>query len=201
MHREKVLTIPEAHFAYCYFNGFRWHTEDYAKALLDVKKMQWVDRDKAESDPKFKQLVAYVIIHRKDKIFNYVRTSTSNESRLHAKRSIGVGGHISYGDLHQPNIVLAAAKREVAEEVNIQGKVAGWHPLGYIYDPRNAVGRVHIGCVFTVEVNSTLVQPIEDKLGDTVFTPLEELIERRGEFEHWSDLIFDFLPAFLAVDE
>ncbi len=53
-----------------------------------------------EDDPSFKQLIPYVLFRWTDAdgtvhLFEYLRGSGQGERRLHAKRSVGVGGHIS----------------------------------------------------------------------------------------------------------
>ena len=57
-----------------------------------------------EEDPSFKQLIPYMLFrHRSppgpDMVFQYTRGTGMGEGRLHRKRSVGIGGHISADDV------------------------------------------------------------------------------------------------------
>ena len=82
-----------------------------------------------EEDPSFKQLIPYVIFRYRDPqggmfVFQYTRGKGQGEGRLHSKRSVGIGGHISADDRDcgQPRATAAyheGMRRELAEEVAI----------------------------------------------------------------------------------
>ena len=69
-----------------------------------------------EEDPSFKQLIPYVLFRWTDAdgtvhLFEYLRGSGQGERRLHAKRSVGVGGHISTIDADgRPSRTTSTAK-------------------------------------------------------------------------------------------
>ncbi len=80
-----------------------------------------------EEDPSFKQLIPYVLFRWTDAdgtvhLFEYQRGSGQGERRLHAKRSVGVGGHISSIDAeagHLHHVYREGMRRELDEEVLI----------------------------------------------------------------------------------
>ena len=80
-----------------------------------------------EEDPSFKQLIPYVLFRWTDddgtvQLFQYQRGGGMGERRLHAKRSVGVGGHISSLDAaagHLHHVYREGMQRELAEEVAI----------------------------------------------------------------------------------
>lgn len=72
-----------------------------------------------ETDPRFKQIIPYLIYVRDGKILTYLKTKQSSESRLHGKWSIGIGGHINPADGKGIRAVFTAAKRESKEEIGL----------------------------------------------------------------------------------
>ena len=96
---EHVLVVPTLLFHEIgYFQGFHENVVPYLKTLLDPAHTRYMPRDLAEQDPSYKQLIPYCIFRHGDDIFCYTRGTAQGEARLHAKRSIGVGGHISTVD-------------------------------------------------------------------------------------------------------
>jgi len=58
-----------------------------------------VDRDQAEKDKHYKQIIPYAIfVNEKGEIFNYQRGKSGAEDRLKNLRSVGIGGHINLED-------------------------------------------------------------------------------------------------------
>ena len=97
---EHVLVVPTQLFHDIgYIQGFTHDVEKYLDRLLDAKNTSYRPRPDMEEDPSFKQLIPYVIFRHTDddgtvRILHYARGSGGGESRLHAKLSIGIGGHI-----------------------------------------------------------------------------------------------------------
>ena len=145
-----------------------------------------------EENASFKQLIPYVIFrHRdaagRDHVFQYTRGKGMGEDRLHSKRSIGVGGHISVHDRITEDAVPYAEgmRRELEEEVNIDTPYVD-NCVGLINDDQTPVGRVHLGVVHLFEVERPAVTPREDELVDAGFRPVEELLADLDRFESWS---------------
>jgi predicted NUDIX family phosphoesterase len=123
-------------------------------------------------------------------LFEYLRGSGQGERRLHAKRSVGIGGHISTLDAaagHLQNVYREGMRRELEEEVAIDTpyteKIAG-----LINDDETPVGRVHLGVVHLCDVERPDIRPREADLLDGRFSPVSEILPRLGEFESWSEI-------------
>jgi predicted NUDIX family phosphoesterase len=191
---ERVLVVPTAVFHEAgAFQGFSPRVEHYLPCLLDPARLSFRPRGEVESDPSYKQLIPYVVLRWRDQVFHYTRGKRATETRLHALRSIGVGGHISaddtslFGDLYRE-----ALAREVAEEVVLETSYEE-HCLGLINDDSNPVGQVHLGIVHVFELAEPRVQRREQALTRSGFAPLAELRAQREEFETWSQFVLDVL--------
>src|SRR5690554_1030040 len=92
---EEVLVVPRALLEEIgMFQGIRTAEVDEAvKRLLDPAAHFFMDRAAAEEDPTHKQIIPYCVFRHGDRVLHYTRGKAGGESRLHAKRSVGVGGH------------------------------------------------------------------------------------------------------------
>ena len=191
---EEVLVVSANRFrAAGEFHGFRPYDVDYHRALLDSSHFSFRPRKEVEIDPSFKQLIPYVVLRCRDDIFHYTRGSAGTETRLQSLRSIGIGGHICKEDATAiADPYRAGMLRELDEEVVIEG---AWteRPLGFIYDDRTPVGSVHIGIVHVVDLCEPLARPREAAIDEAGFMRFRELLERRSEFETWSQFAMDAL--------
>src|SRR5262245_19182800 len=132
---EHVLVVPtEVFHRLGHFQGFCGDTERYLRELLDPAHTSYQPRSAMEQDPSYKQLIPYVIFRHREadgqtRLFQYTRGKGQGESRLHAKRSIGIGGHISADDSAQRSAYEEGMRRELEEEVIIdapyQGRLVG----------------------------------------------------------------------------
>jgi predicted NUDIX family phosphoesterase len=123
-------------------------------------------------------------------LFDYLRGSGQGERRLHAKRSVGVGGHISSLDAAagQSNDAYdEGMRRELDEEVAIATAYTE-RIAGLINDDETPVGRVHLGIVHLCEVREPNVRPREADILDARFRPIDEIVARLEEFESWSQI-------------
>lgn len=177
---EEVLVIPRALLDEIgAFSGIRsGDIEPAISRLLDPANHFFMDRATAEDDPTHKQIIPYCIIRCGDRILNYTRGKAGGEARLHALRSVGVGGHINPidtgGGRTGPDAYQAAVERELSEElifeVPHQNRI-----IGLLNDESNPVGQVHLGIVHLIDVESDAVHSNEDALADLTFTPLADL--------------------------
>src|SRR5688572_6425742 len=132
---EHVLVVPtEVFHRLGHFQGFSGEVERYLRGLLDPAHTSYQPRPAMEQDPSFKQLIPYVIFQYVDservtRVFQYTRGKGQGEARLHAKRSIGIGGHISADDANEPSAYEEGMRRELEEEVIIdtayRGRIVG----------------------------------------------------------------------------
>ena len=125
--------------------------------VLDDFTPLWCKREDAEADENYKQIIPYAIVRcRHDGLLAcYPRKGA--ESRLHGKWSLGVGGHINPEDDQNgaSRTALAALRRELAEEFDgIDIGRAEIALVGVINEEHSAVGRVHLGIVYLVTVQS-----------------------------------------------
>ncbi|MFC7336080.1 hypothetical protein ACFQY0_02735 [Haloferula chungangensis] len=189
---EEVLVVPRSLLDEIgSFEGIRTEGMDAAiERLLDPANHFFMDRAEAEDDPSHKQLIPYCVIRCGSRILNYTRGKAGGEARLHAKRSVGVGGHINPvdtgGGRTGPDAYLAAVERELSEElvfkVEPRNKI-----IALLNDESNTVGQVHLGIVHVIELESDDVQSNEDALADLNFTELSELAGPMFErLETWS---------------
>jgi predicted NUDIX family phosphoesterase len=207
---EKVLVVPTGLFHELgYFQGFSPEVARYLPRLLDGQQVAYRPRGQMEEDPSFKQLIPYVLFRWSDAagvvhLFEYLRGGGGGERRLHAKRSVGVGGHISSIDsaageeaasgsgLHQ--VYREGMRRELYEEVSID-TAYDERIMGLINDDETPVGRVHLGVVHLCDVAEPLVRPREADILDARFCPAGEIFGRLDEFESWSQIVVRALFA------
>lgn len=191
---EEVLVIPTQVFHDAgLFQGFDARVDHYLPRLLDRVHFRYLRRSQAEDDPSFKQIIPYVVLKCRDQVFNYVRGKRASETRLHALRSIGVGGHINPGDASLfDDAYRTAMLRELAEEVRIDCSYED-RCLGVINDDGTPVGQVHLGIVHLFELAEPAVQRREQGLTQAGFDAIADLKEARAQFETWSQFVLDVL--------
>ncbi len=186
---EHVLVVPTLLFHELgYFQGFNSNIDRYIETLLDPAHTSFRPRNEVEEDPSYKQLIPYCIFRHAGQVFYYKRGKKGGEGRLHSKRSIGIGGHISSTDqLSGDRRYLEAMHREIAEEVFLE---SGFKDVcvGLINDDETPVGRVHLGIVHIFDLDAAKVRPREESILETGFANPAELLRDIGEFETWSQI-------------
>jgi predicted NUDIX family phosphoesterase len=189
---EQVLVVPRPLFdALGTFQGIRTHGLDQAvDRLLDPENHFFMDRAEAEADPTHKQLIPYCLIRCGSAILSYTRGKSGGEDRLHAKLSVGVGGHINPVDTGNgrtgKDAYFAAVERELQEELVFDTTHTN-RIAALLNDDSNEVGRVHLGIVHVIDLEDTRVHAREDALANLSF---HELVELQGtlfpNLESWS---------------
>ena len=200
--QEDVLVVPRSILERAgMFQGFCGDTAAYLPLLLDPTHTSWRPRASVEEDPSFKQLIPYCVLawraeNASPRYFAYTRGGGQSEARLRAKRSVGIGGHISScdGEYGDNTSYEAGMRREIDEEIAIGG---GWRSrcVGLINDDSNAVGSVHLGIVHVLELERPEVASREKELVECGFDTLEQLLADRERFETWSQIALDALAA------
>ncbi len=199
---EHVLAVPTAAFHQLgHFQGFCGETDRYLAGLLRPELVSYQPRAAMEQDPSFKQFIPYVVFRHRDaqgttQLFQYTRGGGQGERRLHAKRSVGIGGHISSTDADTPSAdpYREGLLRELAEEVAISTAYVE-SCVGLINDDETEVGRVHLGVVHVFDVETPAVKPQEADILDAGFRPVEELLRDLEQFETWSQICLKALFA------
>ncbi|TWU20087.1 hypothetical protein Pla52o_46010 [Novipirellula galeiformis] len=191
---EHILVIPESVIASIgVIDGFEANVDRFLKPILASDQLSFQPRTPMETDPSFKQLIPYVLLQWTEpdgttKLFTYTRGGGGGETRLHAKRSVGIGGHISREDAADGADPYATGMhREIAEEIHLG---AGYQETqeGLIYDPSNEVGKVHLGVVHRFVLDSPEVHSNEADLAEGGFVSVEELKADIEQLETWSQL-------------
>jgi predicted NUDIX family phosphoesterase len=177
---EQVLVVPRALLEEIgAFEGIRTEgLEEAVGRLLDPANHFFMDRAEAEEDPSHKQLIPYCIFRCGDRILHYTRGKSGGESRLHAKISVGVGGHVNPVDMDGGKAGSAAYHAAVTREIEEELELPEDHQhsiIALLNDDSNPVGQVHLGIVHLVELQSEAVASREDALSDLGFTALAEL--------------------------
>lgn len=192
-----VVPTPELH-AIGHFQGFSPDVERYLTPLLASEGLSYRPRGPMEEDPAFKQLIPYVLLRHTDaggvvRVFSYQRGQGGGEARLRAKRSVGVGGHISTLDAaHETaaadeGLYRRGLERELAEEIRIDTAYTE-SMVGLINDDETPVGRVHLGVVHVFDVETPQVSPLEDDLADARFLAVDEILADLDGYESWSQI-------------
>jgi predicted NUDIX family phosphoesterase len=193
---ERILVVPTQLFHELgYFQGFSREIDRYWPRLVEGDHVEYRARGQMEDDPSFKQLIPYVLFRWTDNkgtvhIFEYQRGSGQGERRLHAKRSVGVGGHISSIDAesgHSPDAYGEGMRRELEEEVIIETPFTE-SIVGLINDDETPVGRVHLGMVHLCDVGKPNVRPREADILEARFSPVADILTRLDLFESWSEI-------------
>lgn len=191
---EHVLVVPTLLFHEVgYFEGFNPNVDQYLSTLLNPAHMSYRPRNEVEEDPSFKQLIPYCIFRCEGRIFHYTRGKLQGEGRLHSKRSVGIGGHISSEDrLDAETRYFEAMHREIEEEVYLE---TGHRDrcVGLINDDATEVGRVHLGIVHIFDLDAPKVRPREESILEAGFASPSELVRDRDRFESWSQICLDHL--------
>lgn len=191
---ERVLCIPTERLEQVgEFFGFVPVTDNLHAKLFDPVVFSFRPRSDVETDPAFKQLIPYAVLRHDGRVFHYRRGEKGTETRLHTKRSVGIGGHISADDAAATGDAYTTGMlRELHEEVSI-GTPFSNRLLGFLYDPRTPVGEVHLGVFHLLDLESPNVLPREAAISNAGFADLEVLKCQCEEFETWSQFVLPVL--------
>ena len=192
---EQVLVVPtEVFHRLGHFQGFCADVDRYRRHLLDPAHVSYRPRGLMEQDPSFKQLIPYCVFRHVEadgrvSVFQYTRGGGQGEGRLRAKRSVGVGGHISADDHASgaPDPYLEGLRRELAEEIEIDTPYRE-QCVGLINDDETEVGRVHLGIVHIFDVERPAIRPRESEMIECGFRPADALLADLAGFETWSSI-------------
>jgi predicted NUDIX family phosphoesterase len=171
-----------------------WHgvLDRGAEPYLSVieREGRFAPRAAMETDPRFKQVIPYLVLRDRDGYFLMRRTRAGADARLHDRFSIGVGGHLNPGDVD----LGGGLAREWAEELDAPF-VPEFRLVGLLNDDGTEVGRVHVGVVFTAEAHGRPVAVREKHKLEGRFVPPGDVLAVRERMETWSQLVFDFVSG------
>lgn len=200
----KVLCLPQAEFNNLGIKTGFTYDNDLCWKIVENSKLEFIEREKAELDPSWKQIIPYVVVEPWEKfnhVFAYQRTKQGAEGRLHGNYSIGVGGHIDEEDMEY---VIArndeeafratfceAVYRELDEELSLFRSCFNFTLMGALYDDSNEVGRVHLGIVVKLLTNEEEVRP-EGQMANAKFYQKNEL-KNLTPWENWSKILLEHI--------
>ncbi len=181
------------------FQGLSLEVEKYLPVVTSAAHLVYRNRSEAEQDPRYKQLIPYVLLVCHDKILRYRRGRGGQETRLHGLYSVGVGGHISeedHGLFSSDRGYQEGMRRELMEEVAID---AGHGPaVAAINDDSTEVGRVHFGVVHVVRVSDGNIANRCSGIVGPEFIPMVDAVKDPSGYESWSRFCLEHLDLLLS---
>lgn len=195
---EYVLVFPTSVLRELkHFQGLCFDISRYMNVLNH--NYRFMRRKEVEKDFSYKQLIPYVILHYKDKIFSYRRGALLSEERLLDNYSIGIGGHISISD---PNLFTdtydEGMHREIREELYIDTEYID-NMAAMINDDSDEVGKVHFGIVHIFDLTKPLVRKKEKSINEPKFLEIEELKRNIDRYENWSKICINNIQKLLEL--
>ena len=166
--RAKTLDFGLKESAPDYFKGTSLMGNDFHTLLMDALKSPTAitleDRFYCEDNPEFLQLLPYITIKDSgsNDILAYQRPYTGDEARLHAKWSIGWGGHIDQPRANGTGVfdyIIGHARRELIEEVPFDMVRIGEHLQ--MHNPQGPLTRIlesELYDQFAVKRNYTIIR-------------------------------------------
>lgn len=162
-----------------------------------------VDRALAETNPDWQQPIPYCLLTSGGRTFCVRRRTRGTEKRLHGLYSVGLGGHVGPVDRSAAapgDLMQTCLERELREELVLPpGPLPRARLAGLVKDDSNAVGKVHAGLVYHLELPPTTAAKVavrEISKLHGAFTPLVELQDLWQDprrFETWSQLVLGAL--------
>lgn len=188
----------------------------YEEHLNNLQRY-FIDRQEAEKNPEYLQVIPYTVVGNGDGILRFQRGVKSGEDRLKAKHSIGFGGHIDFedgkvDDQNVPNVtyILDAIQRELNEElgglmIDLRPHILYQIRWGFsfiIFDDSEEVGSVHLG-IYSFALISAFKDLLNDKneivsgepdvIERLKFLPREKILAsfmcNEVIYENWSQLV------------
>jgi predicted NUDIX family phosphoesterase len=179
------------------FQGISFEVDKYMDVILNPMNHTFLKRKDAETNPEYKQLIPYALLHCGSDVFVYRRGKLLAEKRLLGNYSLGIGGHISVTD---PGLFGTnyedGLKREINEEVIIESTYTQ-RIVALINDDSNEVGKVHFGIVHALTLDKPLVKPREKSINETKFVGINALQKDVDGFENWSKICIEHIQQII----
>ncbi len=148
----------------------------------------------------FPQLLCYITVRNQDQLLSYSR-GTGAESRLHAFRSVGFGGHVDIkdvvieddGNINALHTLADAAEREMEEELDYRAWITVPDTAQLIIDNSNPVSAVHIGIWIDIILPTRNAVTANEEISDPQWISIAQLKQDVDKYEPWSQLIINQL--------
>ena len=170
-------------------------SDELRNAIFNAPNLTCIEREKAEKNANYKQLIPYCVLRHGNKFFAYLRGGS--EEKLHGKYSIGIGGHITDEDLRaSPDPwkgFLFGMWREWHEEIEV-------HPnhkhrvIGVINENKSPAGKHHLGIVFLFDLTDRHVVPRNNETAVNSWEDLDVLASV-DVLEGWADIVVEQLAS------
>lgn len=160
--------------------------EEFDTLPADEWEPVMMPRIQCETDEDYLQIIPYVsLVNENGEYFSYERGVAGGESRLYAKRSIGLGGHIDNPvTTTLDDLIVEETARELLEEVGLvadKQKIARALQDAYVIrETATEVDRVHLGIAFTISVHSSELTKLEEGV---IINPM--WLSPRMVYMHW----------------
>ena len=220
--RERVFVVDrDAFFDGRWPHGFVPLPDAAAFLARALATGRFVDRDEAEANPAWKQWIPYCVLRCGDwspgaegarggdrGVLLVQRTRGQRDTALHASWSVGLGGHVGPADApggdgspaapDASSFFASALRRELAEELFLPEdafELPEPQLVGLINDDSTAVGRVHAGLAYRLDLPLPLGRAREcvgireiSKMrgGFASLVEVAKLWQDRAQFESWS---------------
>lgn len=153
-----------------------------------------VDRDVCEMDEGTLQLIPYItLVDSNARVFCYSRGKGGAEARLHAKLSIGLGGHVdTVPECMGLHLHLRhEAARELMEETGIEVPPQLFHFTSLLVDRVETVGRVHLGLHTFMPIDDAEISPEKDIIEGGQWLTAKQLNDPTifDRLEYWSQTV------------
>lgn len=149
------------------------------------------EREEAEVNFDFKQVIPYLVVTYGNSFLLSQRTSQQQEKRLHNKYALGQGGHVNDLDLNHSTPLIFGLLREIKEEFLISDTIISCIPVGLVNENTTEVGKVHLGIVYRIEVNSPYFAIGEEGKHTAQWVASTDLSQFYASMENWSKILLD----------
>lgn len=192
-HQEYIMVIPKQYIPEGHVDSSLVEGIDLSVLL---RHASYIQRYIAETSEEYVQIIPYVVVSSNGRYLSYQRSSGGGEGRLHGNYSIGIGGHLDFVEGEDPiTCAQNGMIREMQEELGLVSSMADYVAIGTLYDPSNAVGRVHFGLVYRLEANNLDITSGElDVLVNRELLSTDEMGGYSG-YEDWSKFVAVRLSA------
>jgi predicted NUDIX family phosphoesterase len=171
--------------------GFSFDHEIAEAVVNSINALgEFLPRSKAEYDENYLIPIPCALVMFQERILILRRKEPGHD--LHDTFAIWAGGHVMESDSSHQNIVLNCLRRELNEELLIQGECE-LRPIGIVRTDQNERASRHIGVVYTARLSNDHValslrqREFREKRGTSVSGTLIDISTLKDFFEKMGD--------------
>jgi len=196
---EKILVVHAAALrqliAFEYFKALPAEEIERLHGAIEVVAM---DRDLAGSDPGCKQLVTYTAVHYNYSWLTHLPGGALDQAGQRTRRALGVGAPLLASDrevVFLDQELQAAAARAVDSTFTF-GDRFELRLAGLLDNDDDEASRPYLGLVYVARLLRPGASACAEGIAQVRFFGNGELQMQRDEFDPWSQILIDNLPAF-----